>query len=143
MESIYDRHHHTGGVCCDGRFIFQFVGVTLGAFKIAGGIILFSMSMSMIGRNKIISETYTLEDYPRKVPDSVAIMPLAIPFLSGPGSITTVMVLATKAVTYVHMLLLVAAIMIIALSCYNVRHCGQSAKKLALRRAIVQLPATA
>ncbi len=101
-----------------GSLVFQFFGITLAAFKIAGGIILFGISMRMIAENKSISETYTLQEASTKVADSVAIMPLAIPFLSGPGSITTVMILTVDATTVWHHLILVASIIIVGLAGY-------------------------
>lgn len=124
-----------------GSFVFQFLGVTLAAFKIAGGIILFSISMHMISSNKSISESYTLEQPTTKVADSVAIMPLAIPFISGPGSITTVMILTVDAITFWHRLILIISILIICFTCYlAMRHAktivnflGDTGKEILIR----------
>lgn len=124
-----------------GSLIFQFLGVTLAAFKIAGGVILFSMSLRMIATNESISEGYTLEEATTKVADSVAIMPLAIPFISGPGSITTVMILTVDATTIWHQLILIASVIIIAYSGYLamsrakhiVKFLGETGKQVLVR----------
>jgi multiple antibiotic resistance protein len=124
-----------------GGFIFQFLGITLGAFKVAGGIILFTLSMRMIGQNQMPSENYTVEETPLAAPDHIAIMPLAIPFLSGPGSITTVMILTANAITWIHMAILVATIIIVTYACYFtmtrskyiVRFLGETGKEVLVR----------
>ncbi len=124
-----------------GSLIFQFLGVTLAAFKIAGGIILFSMSLRMIATNESISEGYTLEEATTKAADSVAIMPLAIPFISGPGSITTVMILTVDATTIWHQLILIASVIIITFSGYMamsrakhiVKFLGETGKEVLVR----------
>jgi multiple antibiotic resistance protein len=79
-----------------GNLLFRAFGITLPAFQIAGGLILWYVAMDMLrgerrtqeGREEVI-EGQTKED--------VAIMPLAIPMLSGPGAISTVIVLAGQA----------------------------------------------
>lgn len=124
-----------------GGFIFQFLGITLGAFKIAGGIILFTMSIRMIGQNQTPSESYTVEESSLSAPDHIAIMPLAIPFLSGPGSITTVMILSTGADTWIHMVILAFTVCIITFACYYtmtkskyiVRFLGDTGKEVLVR----------
>ncbi len=123
-----------------GSLIFQFLGITLGAFKIAGGIILFSISLRMISETKTISESYTVEQY-NKAPNSIAIMPLAIPFISGPGSITTVMILSTNATTIWHSLVLILVILLIVYAGYFamtkakhiVRFLGDTGKEVLVR----------
>lgn len=74
-----------------GGLIFHVFGITLHAFRIAGGIILFGIAMGMLGRR---SEHRGIDGTERH---DVSIIPLAIPFISGPGSIATVMMLVTEA----------------------------------------------
>ena len=76
-----------------GRFVFAAFGVSLGAFEIAGGIILFVIAYDMlqgeIGRTRLSAEDRE-EAIARR--DEISVMPLGIPLLAGPGAITTVMV---------------------------------------------------
>lgn len=70
-----------------GLELFKLLGVTIPAFKIAGGIILITVAFDMIKgeTKKLHSSHYDADD--------ISIMPLAIPLLSGPGAITTMVVL--------------------------------------------------
>ncbi len=69
-----------------GWLIFDIFGITIDDFRIAGGIVLFAISLDhLMGRN---SRSKGLE------PSDVAAFPLAIPLLAGPGAISTVVILA-------------------------------------------------
>jgi len=78
-----------------GEWIFRFFGSSVNAFAIAGGILLFKMAMEMLSGKistvKISSEE--TEELGEEVVtlEEVAVTPLAIPLISGPGAITTVM----------------------------------------------------
>jgi multiple antibiotic resistance protein len=79
-----------------GRLLLQFFGITLPAFQIAGGLILFRIAVDMLeGRghfNRIdTSSSLNAADY-----RDVALVPLAVPLLSGPGAISTVLVLTSR-----------------------------------------------
>jgi multiple antibiotic resistance protein len=83
-----------------GGVIFQAFGISLGAFKIAGGIMLLLMSIDMM-RAQASSTRTTAEEQTESRDQTaraeLAIVPLAIPMLAGPGAIATVMVLMSKA----------------------------------------------
>jgi multiple antibiotic resistance protein len=79
-----------------GSLIFRFFGITLGAFKIAGGLLLFLVALDMMQAQKSRTKSTPEEEQEGIEKADVAIIPLAIPLLSGPGSIATVMVLMTK-----------------------------------------------
>lgn len=73
-----------------GLLVFQLFGFSIGAFKIAGGILLFSTSVSML------SPASRYEAAGEKSSD-ISLIPLAIPFISGPGTIVTVVLLMSDA----------------------------------------------
>ena len=81
-----------------GRAIFELFGITLPAFRIAGGLILWLVAMDMLRGNRSTQEG-TAEITEATVKDDVAITPLAMPMLAGPGAISTVMVLSGQART--------------------------------------------
>lgn len=87
-----------------GGVIFHLFGITLHAFRIAGGIILFGIAMGMLGRR---SEHKGISGAERH---DISIIPLAIPFISGPGSIATVMMLVTEAPSFWHTVVVYLAI---------------------------------
>jgi multiple antibiotic resistance protein len=81
-----------------GGLIFRAFGISLGAFKIAGGLMLLLMSIDMMRAQPSRTRTTTEEqDESRDRSDDIAIFPMAIPMLAGPGAIATVMVLMSRA----------------------------------------------
>ena len=79
-----------------GGLIFKMFGISLPAFKIAGGVLCFLVALDMMQARP--SRTRSTPEEEREGLDKadVAIIPLAIPLLSGPGAIATVMVLVSK-----------------------------------------------
>jgi multiple antibiotic resistance protein len=80
-----------------GGLIFKAFGISLGAFKIAGGVLLMLMSIDMMRAQPSPTRTTAEEQGEACARDDVAIFPLAIPMLAGPGAIATVMVLMSRA----------------------------------------------
>ena len=80
-----------------GNYLFQFFGITVPAFQIMGGILfLVNALRTLVGDDRRIPDKRMVESDVEKAevdPSSIAIVPLAIPLLSGPGAITSVMVL--------------------------------------------------
>lgn len=81
-----------------GRGIFELFGITMPAFRIAGGLILWLVAMDMLHGNRSTQEG-TAEISEATGKDDVAVTPLAMPMLAGPGAISTVMVLSGQART--------------------------------------------
>nr|WP_206206110.1 neutral amino acid NAAT transporter SnatA [Thermococcus sp. JdF3] len=103
-----------------GEWIFKFFGSSIDAFAIAGGILLFKMAMDMLsGRLSTvkISKEET-EEFSEEVVtlEEVAIIPLAIPLISGPGAITTVMLYMAKSTSIPEKATVVASILAIGLT---------------------------
>ncbi len=80
-----------------GGVIFKAFGISLGAFKIAGGIMLLLMSVDMMRAQPSPTRTTEEEQAEGRTREDVAIFPLAVPMLAGPGAIATVMVLMSRA----------------------------------------------
>jgi multiple antibiotic resistance protein len=80
-----------------GGLIFEAFGISLGAFKIAGGLMLLLMAIDMMRAQPSPTRTTAEEQGEARVRDDIAIFPLAIPMLAGPGAIATVMVLMSRA----------------------------------------------
>jgi multiple antibiotic resistance protein len=76
-----------------GRFLFLAFGFTLAAFEIAGGILLFFVAFEMLmGELTKTKLTSTDRDEALARRDELAVVPLGIPLLAGPGAISTVMI---------------------------------------------------
>lgn len=85
-----------------GNYVFKLFGITVPAFQIMGGIIFFTNALrTLVEDDRRIrnisggrrSEEEIASEVPHLDPHSVAIVPLAIPMLAGPGAITSTMVL--------------------------------------------------
>ncbi|MEK6675669.1 MAG: MarC family protein [Planctomycetota bacterium] len=95
-----------------GGLIFQLFGITLGAFRIAGGILLFMLAVDMMRAQRSRVRTSPEEESEGIEREDVAVIPLGIPMLAGPGSIATVTVLMSRAETsIVHLAIVVACIL--------------------------------
>jgi multiple antibiotic resistance protein len=79
-----------------GGRIFGLFGITMPAFRIAGGLILWLVAMDMLHGNRSTQEG-AAEITEGQAKDDVAVTPLAMPMLAGPGAISTVMVLSGQA----------------------------------------------
>jgi multiple antibiotic resistance protein len=84
-----------------GGLIFDAFGISLGAFKIAGGIMLLLMSVDMMRAQPSPTRSTAEEQAESRGNEEIAIFPLAIPMLAGPGAIATVMVLMSRAAWHV------------------------------------------
>ncbi|HEY3420170.1 MAG TPA: NAAT family transporter [Methanomassiliicoccales archaeon] len=82
-----------------GNYIFAIYGITIPAFKIAGGMLLFSIAFTMtrgqVPRSKLTGE----ESEEAMEKEEVGVVPLGIPLFAGPGAITTVMIYISLATT--------------------------------------------
>jgi multiple antibiotic resistance protein len=97
-----------------GTVIFRILGVTLGAFKVAGGILLLLTAIDMLRAQPARTRVTPEEEREGIDKEDVAIFPLAIPLLAGPGSIATVTALMGRAGRTV---LVVPVILSIAVTC--------------------------
>jgi multiple antibiotic resistance protein len=81
-----------------GKLIFKLFGITLPAFKITGGLLVFLIGFHMLQGN-LSSITHLKQENYKKLREaelSVATFPLAMPILAGPGTIATAMIFAGK-----------------------------------------------
>jgi len=79
-----------------GTMLFRAFGITLAAFRTAGGLILWFVAMDMLHGERRTQEGRD-ELYEGQIKEDVALTPLAIPMLAGPGAISTAIVLAGQA----------------------------------------------
>src|SRR5678815_5120403 len=101
-----------------GRTIFRFLGITLPAFQIAGSIVLLLIALDMLRaqRSRVNETREDTEAAAAKV--DIAITPLAIPMLAGPGAISSVVLLRKQADDWVQEVALCGAIVVVAIASY-------------------------
>jgi multiple antibiotic resistance protein len=101
-----------------GTIIFKLLGVTLGAFKVAGGILLLLTSIEMLRAQQARTRIVPEEQQEGADKDDIAIFPLAIPLLAGPGAIATVTALMGRAGRILFMVPVVFAIAVTCAASY-------------------------
>ncbi|HID47841.1 MAG TPA: NAAT family transporter [Methanothermococcus okinawensis] len=76
-----------------GRYIFDFFGITIDSFKVIGGLLILKISWDMLhAKMSKIKQTQREKEEMSQLED-IAVVPLGIPLLAGPGSITTTIIL--------------------------------------------------
>jgi multiple antibiotic resistance protein len=106
------------GAALIGDWLLRQLGIGLPAFRIAGGLLLFSIASEMVFGVRIVRESLTAEAAIEEHVRNVAAFPLAIPLMAGPGAITAVILLAGRAKgDPVHLGGLIAVIAIVMLAC--------------------------
>ena len=114
-----------------GSIIFNLYGITLEAFQIMGGILFFRSGLRMleaqVGRSR--STDTEIEEF--KESDEIAISPIGIPLIAGPGAITGVMLLSGKAPSTISLGTLLLAVLITMIIFYFILRAGvQVGKKI-------------
>ncbi len=99
-----------------GHFIFQLFGITIAAFRVAGGILIFGIAFNLLNaKPSHIQSPYEEESTPR---EDITVTPLAIPIIAGPGTIATVMALATGGNPIMDSLSVFVAFVIVLIATY-------------------------
>ena len=79
-----------------GERILGALGISLPAFRAAGGAMLFTIAMEMMFQNRAQRRKQTAEHAVEEPPEDVGIFPLGIPLIAGPGAITSVLLLTSR-----------------------------------------------
>ena len=98
-----------------GSWLLTYLGIGLPAFRIAGGLLLFSIASEMVFGLRIDRQARTAEQAIEEHVRNIAAFPLSIPLMAGPGAITATILLATRADGNLRLLALLLAV--IALVC--------------------------
>ncbi|KVL33400.1 YchE family NAAT transporter [Burkholderia sp. MSMB1835] len=80
-----------------GQQIIHFFGISVGSLEVGGGIIMLLMAINMLNAQIGNTRSTPEERDEAELKDNIAVVPLAIPLLTGPGSISTVIVYAASA----------------------------------------------
>jgi len=98
-----------------GELVLQFFGITIDSFRVGGGILILLMAIAMLhAKTSRIRQTDEEADESMEK-ESVAIVPLAMPLLAGPGAISTVILAAHKSSGVAHYLVISLGIIVLSL----------------------------
>ncbi len=102
-----------------GDTLLNWMGISLPAFRIAGGILLFLLSLEMVfARQSGLRSTTRGEQYEAEHKQDISVFPLAFPLLAGPGALTTVMLMTGQTQTSTDRLmmsLVILAVIVVSL----------------------------
>ena len=101
-----------------GKLIFQFLGITMPAFQIAASIVLLLVALDMLRAQRSRVNETAEEKAAGVEKTDIAITPLAVPMLSGPGAISTAILLQQQAADAVQSAALYVCILLVSFSSY-------------------------
>jgi multiple antibiotic resistance protein len=106
------------GFAMAGTLIFRMFGITLPAFRIAGGLIMILIGLDMVQARRSQTKETPSETQQAMEKEDVGIIPLGVPMLAGPGSISTVIALMAQSTNWQHSILIIAAVALTAFLSY-------------------------
>jgi multiple antibiotic resistance protein len=98
-----------------GKPLLDFFGVSIASFKVGGGILLLLMAIAMMQAKHKQSNQTPEEAEEAEEKESIAVVPIAMPLLAGPGAISTVIIYADQSVQPLHIGLIIAICLLISL----------------------------
>ena len=107
------------GATLAGNWLLDTLEISLAAFRIAGGLLLFSIASQMVFGVRTRREGEEAEQAVEEHVRNIAAFPLAIPLLAGPGAITAMVLLAGRAdASPAQIGILIAVVVLVATSCW-------------------------
>jgi multiple antibiotic resistance protein len=106
------------GFALAGTLIFKMFGITLPAFRIAGGLIMILIGLDMVQARRSQTKETPAETQQAMQKDDVGIIPLGVPMLAGPGSISTVIALMAESSSWLHGILIIGVVAVTAILSY-------------------------
>ncbi|MCB1875418.1 MAG: MarC family protein [Chromatiales bacterium] len=103
-----------------GEALLTFLGTSLGSFRVGGGVVLFLMSLAMLQAKTDRVRTSPAERDSASNRASVAVVPLAIPLLAGPGAMSNVIIAMQRSQTTYHHWAIIACILAVCVLSYVV-----------------------
>lgn len=107
------------GTALIGDWLLHTLSISLPAFRIAGGLLLFSIASEMVFGVRLRRESREAEEAVEEHVRNIAAFPLAIPLLAGPGAITATVLLAGRANGNLMLIvILIGVVALVAAACF-------------------------
>ena len=101
-----------------GQWIFRLLGITLPAFQIAGSVLLLRIALDMLYAKRSAAQETREETEAGATKDDIAITPLGVPMLAGPGAISTSLILMNEAQDWPQRVALLLSIVVVSFASY-------------------------
>jgi multiple antibiotic resistance protein len=101
-----------------GKLIFRVMGITLPAFQLAGSLLLLRIALDMLYARRSAAHETAEEVAAGAAKDDIAISPLGVPMLAGPGAISTALILLNQANGVAQVVVLFVSIAVVCLGSY-------------------------
>ncbi len=90
--------------CFLGEQVIRFFGISIASFQVGGGILVLLVAVSMLNAQVSPARQTLEEQQEAETKSNIAVVPLAIPLMTGPGAVSTVIIYAQKASHWTHYL---------------------------------------
>lgn len=108
-----------------GEYIFDVFSITIPAFRIAGGILIFKVAFDMLQGERPKSDSTDQEIVDALERENIGITPLGVPLLTGPGAITTVMIFVANATSLADQAVVYGAVALTFVATFFLLHAGE------------------
>ncbi|MGA9852218.1 MAG: MarC family protein [Gammaproteobacteria bacterium] len=105
-----------------GDWLLKALGISIPAFKIAGGVLLFLIAIDMVFARQSGGRTATTrEEEEARIKEDISVFPLAFPLIAGPGALATILLMVSEArgnvVSFVGLIVVLLLVLLITLLC--------------------------
>lgn len=101
-----------------GERLLSFLGISLGSFQVGGGLLVMLIAIALMNAKEEPTKTTAEEKVEAQSRANIAVVPMAIPLLTGPGTISTVIIYASTSKTIWQLGSLIVAGVVVAATCY-------------------------
>ncbi len=102
-----------------GETLLHFLGISIGSFQVGGGMLVMLIAIALMNAQPAPTKTTKEEQSEAEAKTNIAVVPMAIPLLTGPGTISTVIIYASTAHSWVQVVYLLISSLLVAITCYG------------------------
>jgi MarC family membrane protein len=119
-----------------GKFILSFFGISIGSFKVGGGIIILLMAVAMMQAQFVPARQTTEEYQEAEDKKSIAVVPIAMPLLAGPAAISAVIVYSQAPYEPLHISIISLICILVAFLTWVLLRAANTVSRVMSRTAI-------